>query len=324
MSKHKIDISIVIPTFNRSEDLYRCLLSLKNTQDYNIEIIVIDDNSTDFTVPMIHEKFPEVRLFINQINLGPSYARNIGINEAKGDYILFLDSDTRIEHTDILNNLIMFFKNHPETGTVGGELKINNSSADRVFGREISMDGNSRDRDIINEKGNFLECAFLATCCCMVRRELAQEIGGFDPYYGFGGEDKDFGYRINAEGYNNYVSADCAVAHYHSSEGRNPDETYRYHKTRMRFVLKCFPIDRTLIALIYWLSSIAVFYIILPFKLFFFMIRGKPVVRENLFGGLLIVRAFIENIRSFGEIKSARSINYLDPDKMEQFVSSHK
>jgi hypothetical protein len=53
------------------------------------------------------------------------------------------------------------------------------------------------------------------------------------------------------------------------------------------------------------------------------MIKGKSVVRNNIFGGFLIARAFIENILSFGEIKSARSKNYLDPDEIEQFASSH-
>src|SRR3989344_2404741 len=84
--------SIVIPTFNRKEELRKCLSALSN-QSYNkIEIIVIDDGSTDNTEEMVKKEFKNIKFF-KQNNTGPSIARNNGIKKAKGDFILFTDSD---------------------------------------------------------------------------------------------------------------------------------------------------------------------------------------------------------------------------------------
>jgi GT2 family glycosyltransferase len=324
MTEENAKISIIIPSFNRCDDLRRCLLSLRYQRGCRMEVIVVDDHSADETVHMIKAEFPEVRLFQNQSNLGPSYARNIGIIEATGSHILFLDSDTTIERPDVLTNFIRFFYKHPETGTLGGEISVFSGQIEQVFGRAITHDGNSKSVSVPNRDGSHAQCDFLATCCCMVRRELALRVGGFDPYYGFGGEDKDFGYRIKKLGFKNYVSADCAAKHYHSPKGRSTDETYEYHKTRIRFVLKFFPRTKALFAFLSWLYSIFAFYLILPVKLVVFSIKGKPVVKENVIGGFLLAKAFFQNVMAYKQIKATRSVNFLDPREMAKYVSSHK
>ena len=79
------------------------------------------------------------------------------------------------------------------------------------------------------EENQLRECTYLATCNCMVRKDVAFEVGGFDPYYEFGGEDVDFGYRILSKGYSNQVCFAVGVHHHRSVHGRYPDETLRYH-----------------------------------------------------------------------------------------------
>ena len=86
------DISIVIPTYNSEntiDDLMRSILSQKRQSG---EIIIVDDCSTDRTVQII-EKY-SVKIIINEKNRGAATSRNSGVREAKGDIILFLDSDT--------------------------------------------------------------------------------------------------------------------------------------------------------------------------------------------------------------------------------------
>ena len=234
--KNMMDISIVLPTLNRSKELHQCILSLKKQNSCNFEIIVVDDGSLDSTSEMIESEFPDIRLIRNEINFGPGYSRNVGIIEAISDYVLFLDSDTELMHSSVLSNFLKFFQTHQKTGSLGGEIRNYKVKNDTVFGRLVVGDGDSKPVSVKNEIGNYQECDFLATCCCMVKKEIAIKIGGFDPYYGFGGEDKDFGWRIKQAGYKNYVSADCAAIHHHSPSGRSFDETFKYHKTRMRFV----------------------------------------------------------------------------------------
>jgi glycosyltransferase involved in cell wall biosynthesis len=87
-----MDISVVIPTFNRRQYISRAIRSVLN-QSYSVhEIIVVDDGSTDGTATRIAKKFPDVRI-ITQRNQGVSSARNAGIRAAKGNWIAFLDSD---------------------------------------------------------------------------------------------------------------------------------------------------------------------------------------------------------------------------------------
>lgn len=85
-------VSIIIPTFNRSQSLKRALNSANQSVDFNYEIIIIDDGSTDDTATMVATFFPNARYFYQQ-NTGVSASRNKGLTEAKGQWIAFLDSD---------------------------------------------------------------------------------------------------------------------------------------------------------------------------------------------------------------------------------------
>ena len=88
-----IQISVVIPTFNRKTALEQAIRSVLAQRKADFEIIVADDGSTDGTAACIRQKFPQVRYLRWEKQQGPSYARNRGVEEAKGPWIAFLDSD---------------------------------------------------------------------------------------------------------------------------------------------------------------------------------------------------------------------------------------
>lgn len=87
-----MNISVIIPTYNRSQSLHRALQSVYRQTLMPGEIIVVDDGSNDGTEQMLRNEFPEVR-YIYQQNRGVSAARNRGIAAASGDWLAFLDSD---------------------------------------------------------------------------------------------------------------------------------------------------------------------------------------------------------------------------------------
>ena len=87
-----MDISVIIPTYNRRNTLPRAVESVLNQTYKPIEIIVVDDGSTDGTKEMFSEMYPLVH-YIYQVNSGVSSARNTGIKSASGDWIALLDSD---------------------------------------------------------------------------------------------------------------------------------------------------------------------------------------------------------------------------------------
>ncbi|MET0085266.1 MAG: glycosyltransferase family A protein [Sedimenticola sp.] len=87
-----MQISVIIPTHNRADLLERALKSVQGQTLPPLEVIVVDDGSEDHTREMVSEKFPRVR-YLHQPNRGVSSARNLGISEARGDWIALLDSD---------------------------------------------------------------------------------------------------------------------------------------------------------------------------------------------------------------------------------------
>ena len=87
-----MEISLIIPTYNRCLLLKRALHSVLEQSRPPDEIIVVDDGSTDKTAEMLKQEFPQINT-ISQINKGVSAARNKGIQQAQGDWIAFLDSD---------------------------------------------------------------------------------------------------------------------------------------------------------------------------------------------------------------------------------------
>lgn len=126
----KNKISVIIPTYNRAKLINRSLSSVLNQTYNNIEIIIIDDGSTDNTKKII-KKFKDNRIKYIKLkkNKGPGYARNIGIKKSKGEFIAFQDSDD-IYHKDKLEKQII-------------NLKKNNSDLDFC---KICLYSNNKDK----------------------------------------------------------------------------------------------------------------------------------------------------------------------------------
>ena len=95
LNKKKIDISVIIPIFNSEKYLFKCLKSVINQSLKSIEIICIDDGSTDNSLQILKKvkDFDKRLIIIHQENKGPAISRNLGIKISKGKFIAFLDSD---------------------------------------------------------------------------------------------------------------------------------------------------------------------------------------------------------------------------------------
>jgi GT2 family glycosyltransferase len=241
-------VTVIIPTFNRKNDLYRCLKSITKQDVYSsnsnlIEIIVIDNASDDSTSEMLKEEFPNIEVIRNTVNLGPSYARNQAIKKAN-KYIWFLDSDSIVENSSCLDTMINMMESDQSIGSIGGELyKTHNQDFIKI--KHILINGDTftefkKAADTIN-----IECDCLATCNCFARRSILYEIGGFDPAYFIFSEDKEIGYKINKLGYKNICDYRTSVFHDISLEFKR--NTFQKYRNTLRFVIKNFPFWKILI-----------------------------------------------------------------------------
>ena len=91
-------VSVIIPMHNAEKTIKRALDSLMNQSYANIEVVVVNNNSTDKSINIAKTYLNKLELkLLNEKNSGPSYARNNGIENSSGEYIMFLDADDYFE-----------------------------------------------------------------------------------------------------------------------------------------------------------------------------------------------------------------------------------
>src|SRR3989344_8979245 len=118
-------ISIIIPNMDNCSKLDRCIESIKDSNFKDYEIIIVDDGSSAMGIKKFYQKIKSSNLEVlfNKANMGPSYSRNRGASCAKGDILLFIDSDCYIfpNTLEIINN---FFIKNKEISCIGGTYSI--------------------------------------------------------------------------------------------------------------------------------------------------------------------------------------------------------
>lgn len=180
-------ISIIIPCFNSGIFLLEALESCQNSSYKNFEILVIDDGSTEFSTLHVLNQVKEQQsvIVIHQPNGGPSSARNLGVANSKGEFLLFLDSDNRIR-PDYLTKASVVLKQDPSVGVV--------FSIPHFFGDQEGVESRFEVREYSFDSllaGNYIDM------CSLVRKSTFLEVGGFDENGEiFFGEDWDLWIRI--------------------------------------------------------------------------------------------------------------------------------
>jgi glycosyltransferase involved in cell wall biosynthesis len=186
-------VSVIIPTYNRAPILAQTLRSVYLQTYRNIEIIVIDDGSSDNTSDVV-SKFPNIK-YLYQENKKIAAARNAGMKIAKGEYIAFLDSDDLWAPAHLESSVNIFDK-MPEVGLVGGAHAYftNNGKIIKAVVQSTAPKG-----DILKEM--FLKNTPFQTSTSLIRRDLLNKVGLFDADIGCFkngkvGEDYEYFCRI--------------------------------------------------------------------------------------------------------------------------------
>ena len=123
-----LKLSIIIVSFNTRQLTLNCLESIKKTTGFkDVEVIVVDNASTDKSVEAIKDQFPQVKILRKSINTGFAKANNQGIKVASGEYIMLLNSDTLVKPEALLR-LVEFMDAHPRAGILAPQLLNPNGS----------------------------------------------------------------------------------------------------------------------------------------------------------------------------------------------------
>jgi len=166
-----LKVSAIIPTYNSSEYIRTTIQSVINQTYKNIEVIIIDDGSTDNTTDIIHQYFPEINI-IHQENGGASKARNTGINIATGELIAFLDSDD-LWLPNKIEKQVAVFKDNSNVGLV---------TTEQIFFNDTGDFGKSHKKSSLFQgdiKRNIFWNSGLTTSSIMVRTSVLNVTGNF-------------------------------------------------------------------------------------------------------------------------------------------------
>lgn len=241
-------LSIIIVNYNVKYFLEQCLNSiLASKTDFDYEIIIVDNNSTDQSIPYLQARFSNscINYILNNDNPGFAKANNQAVAQTKGEYILFLNPDTVLGENTLQNVIHFYDQDKLTTGAIGVKM-INGYgkflpeskrgvpspwvSFCRISGLQSIFPKSKifgKYNQLYLDKNLIHQVPILAGAFMMVSREIINKIGSFDESFFMYGEDIDLSYRIEKAGYKNYYLPET-ILHY---KGESTDKNdYKYIK----------------------------------------------------------------------------------------------
>lgn len=218
-----VKLSVIIVNYNVQYFLEQCILSIQAaSKNISIEIIVVDNNSTDGSCSMLHKNFPDVQLIANIENVGFSKANNQGVRKTCGEYILILNPDTVIAE-DTLEKIIDFAEKQSNLGALGArfidgsgeflpECKRNIPTV-KIASQKIRGNSKKYYANHISEN-EIAKIEILTGAFMFIKRDTFLKIEGFDEDYFMYGEDIDLCYKLLNKGYQNFYFGTSTIIHY--------------------------------------------------------------------------------------------------------------
>lgn len=284
------EITIVIPNFNGKEYLSECLVSLEteaqDPQTPEFTVLVVDNGSTDGSVSVLTEQWPEVQKIFLPENTGFCHAVNVGIRAAETPYVILLNNDTKVK-TGFINSLYQAICRNEKIFSVSARMlmwdkpELIDDAGDRycVLGWAYSR-GKGKAADVFDQPAEiFSACGGAA----IYRRSVFEEIGLFDEAHFAYLEDLDIGYRARIYGYENRYEPAAAVLHYGSA---STGSRYNMRKTELSSANNVCVIGKNM-PLFQWILNLPFFLLGFGIKfLFFCKKRMGKLYLKGLLNGL--------------------------------------
>lgn len=248
------EASIIIVSFNTREILRECLESvIRESSDLSVEIFVVDNNSSDSSAQMVRESFPQVKLIPSEVNLGFGSANNLALKQAKGRYLVLLNSDAFFQE-GALKIAIAHMDAQPDCG-LGGS---------RLIGRDGSWQPSSRSfHSIVHDlivmtglAGQFPKSKFFGHfdrtwanddepasvdwvpgAFSIIRPSALEKTGLFDPAFFLYYEEVDLCRRIKQAGFSVWYWPDIVVVHIGGESSRQLKKTLEFSSMAAQVVM---------------------------------------------------------------------------------------
>ncbi len=237
-------LSVIIVNYNVRAYLEQCLRTVfEAMKGVDGDVYVVDNLSTDGSVEMVREKFPQVKLIANQENVGFSRANNQAIRESTAEYVVLLNPDTVVGE-DVFRKVVAFLDAHPKAGGLGvkmidgtgrflPESKRGLPTPSVAFYKIIGLTrlfprskvfGRYHLGHLPEDQAAPIE--ILSGACMFMRKRTLDEVGLLDESFFMYGEDIDLSYRITLGGYENWYFPEARIIHYKGESTKKSSVNY--------------------------------------------------------------------------------------------------
>jgi N-acetylglucosaminyl-diphospho-decaprenol L-rhamnosyltransferase len=248
-------LSIILINYNGAAVLHDCLSSIENHTDFcNRELIIVDNSSADSSIKIIQENFFSVVLIRSPVNLGFGKANNLAVKHSQGEHLLFLNTDTiLIENTpQILSN---YLTQNQDVGAVSARITFADDSYQLSCGKlpNLAIEFIDKIRYGLDQKwhrtfsriydrqySTVRKMGWLTGACLMIRRDVFEQLGGFDETFFMYFEDKDICKRVSEAGWKVVYYPKTSLIHLlgGSSQGAKKSVNTYYRDSQLYYYQK--------------------------------------------------------------------------------------
>lgn len=237
--------SVVIPNWNGVRHLPVCLDALRAQTYPRLEVVLVDNGSTDGSQEMVTELYPEVRLLALDENLGLTGGNNVGFRAAEGQILISLNNDTEADG-HFVEALVTALLEHPEAGMAAAKMLLfDRRDTIHSAGDGYRVDGIPFNRGVWQQdQGQYDEPGWIFGGCggaVAYRREMLDKVGLFDESFFMYCEDVDLNWRAQLMGWRCWYTPQAIVYHKLSATGGGPLASYYTGRNTLWVVIKNYP-----------------------------------------------------------------------------------
>ena len=318
-------VSIIILNFNAGKLLLNCIESLTKLAYQNIELIIVDNVSTDNSQNQCKEKFPQVKLIQNEKNSGYCGGNNVGIKNANGEFIIILNPDTIVE-SNLIDELLDAYNIHGEGLYQPKILSLENKSILQSTGNMIHVFGFGFARDKGNQENNEIKettkIGYAAGTCLFALKETFLKLKLFDEFLFLYHDDLDIGWRASQKEINSYIVPQTTIYHAESYSLKWSKKKFFWLERNRRYCLMTHYSPNTLkiIKKELWITELLIWAVYFSKGYLTAKIKAELELRKNK-KFIIKKQIEIENEKRISDVELIKTF----PDRIEipKFVSNN-
>ena len=318
-------VSIIILNFNAGKLLLNCIESLTKLAYQNIELIIVDNVSTDNSQNQCKEKFPQVKLIQNEKNSGYCGGNNVGIKNANGEFIIILNPDTIVE-SNLIDELLDAYNIHGEGLYQPKILSLEDKSILQSTGNMIHVFGFGFARDKGNQENNEIKettkIGYAAGTCLFALKETFLKLKLFDEFLFLYHDDLDIGWRASQKEINSYIVPQTTIYHAESYSLKWSKKKFFWLERNRRYCLMTHysPDTLKIIKKELWITELLIWAVYFSKGYLTAKIKAELELRKNK-KFIIKKQIEIENEKRISDVELIKTF----PDRIEipKFVSNN-